>query len=103
MTGFAPEIGTQSPGWKENKDSRLAQIMSDVFAKQNGRPMKVGAIHAGLECGWHFEKNPKLDMVSTGVTAIDIHSPQEKIVLATIRPQVELIEETLREIASLEA
>ena len=63
--------------------------------------MKVETIHAGLECGWHFRKNPQLDMVSIGVTTKDIHSPKEHLVLATVKPQVDLIVEPLHKIAVL--
>ena len=101
LTGFTAHIGTQSPGWKENKDSRLAKIMAETFEAQNGQPMKVETIHAGLECGWHFRKNPELDMVSIGVTTMDIHSPKERLELATVEPQVRLIMETLSKIAKL--
>jgi len=101
LTGFTAHIGTQSPGWKENKDSKLAKIMADTFQKQNGKAMKVETIHAGLECGWHFRKNPDLDMVSIGVTTLDIHSPKERLLLETVKPQVDLIVATLQEIARL--
>lgn len=101
LTGFTAHIGTQSPGWKENKDSRLARIMAETFEAQNGKKMKVETIHAGLECGWHFQKNPQLDIVSIGVTTIDIHSPKERLELATVEPQVKLIMETLKKIAAL--
>ena len=101
LTGFTAIVGTKSPGWKENKDSRLAKLITETFEEQNGRPMKVETIHAGLECGFHFSKNPKLDMVSIGVTTQDIHSPNEKLVLATVEPQVKLIEATLKKIANL--
>ena len=102
LTGFTAHIGTQSPGWKENKDSRLAKLMTGIFKEQNGLDMKVETIHAGLECGWHFLKNPKLDMVSIGVTTKDIHSPNEKLLLDTVEPQVHLILETLHQIAERE-
>ena len=101
LTGFTALVGTKSPGWKENKDSRLAKMMAEIFEAQNGKPMKVETIHAGLECGWHFRKNPHLDMVSIGVTTQDIHSPNEKLVLATVEPQVKLIEATLQKIAKM--
>lgn len=101
LLGFEAVIGTKSPGWKENKKSVLAKMMAEIFEEQNGKPMKVETIHAGLECGWHFGKNPNLDMVSIGVTTQDIHSPKERLVLATVEPQVRLIEETLQRIAKL--
>lgn len=99
LAGFSVHIGTPAPGWKENKQSRLAELMAEIFEQQNGKPMKVGTIHAGLECGWHYCKNPKLDIVSIGVTTQEIHSPRERLLLETVTPQVELIVETLHRIA----
>ena len=101
LTGFTLHASDKAPGWKENKNSRLAKIMAETFEEQNGKPMKVETIHAGLECGYHFMRNPQLDMVSIGVTTVDIHSPNEKVMLATIEPQVKLIETTLQKIAKL--
>ncbi len=98
LTGFKVKCSSIKPGWKERSDSRLAQLMNSIFEEQQGKPMRVGAIHAGVECGWHFKKNPKLDIVSIGVTTIDIHSPQERLLLETVKPQVELIQETLKRI-----
>jgi len=95
LTGFHLTFGSQSPGWAEKLESKLVPLITSIFEEQNKQPMKVEIIHAGLECGWFFQKNPDLDMVSIGVTAIGIHSPEEKIELATVAPQVKLIMETL--------
>lgn len=100
-TGFDVKIGSISPGWPEKKDSKLVKIMTKIFAEQNNKKMKVGSIHAGLECSWHFCKNPAIDMVSIGVTTVDIHSPNEHVILASIPPQIKLILATLEEIARL--
>nr|WP_085022679.1 beta-Ala-His dipeptidase [Anaerovibrio sp. JC8] len=99
MAGFTAVIGNQSPGWKENANSRLAKVMQEVFKQQNGFSMKVETIHAGLECGYHLMKKPDLDVVSIGVTTMDIHSPQERLELASIVPQVKLIAETIQRLA----
>ena len=103
LMGFTLHASDKAPGWQENKNSRLAKIMAETFKEQNGKPMKVETIHAGLECGYHFQNNPQLDMVSIGVTSVDIHSPNEKVMLATIEPQVKLILATLQKIAQLKA
>lgn len=97
--GLEVQIATPSPGWRERPKSALSDTMAEIFEMQNGRPMKVDVIHAGLECGWHVKKAPKLDMVSIGVTTHDIHSPKETLDLTTIAPQVRLVMETLRRIA----
>lgn len=98
-TGFALSVGAKSPAWREREQSALAQIMGEVYAAQNGgTPMKIESIHAGLETSWHAAKNPALDMVSIGVTAIGIHTPEERIEIAAIVPEAKLIMETLRRI-----
>ncbi len=99
LAGFDVRIHAKTPAWKENKGSRLVRLMTEIFRQQNGHPMKVGIIHAGLECGWHFQKNPGLDIVSIGVTTENIHTPEERLVLSTVEPQVRLISEALRRIA----
>jgi len=44
----------------------------------------VRAIHAGLECGLFLEKYPEMDMISIGPTLRNVHSPDEKINIATV-------------------
>ena len=46
--------------------------------------MKVSSIHAGLECGLFLSKYPYLDMVSFGPTLRGVHSPVEKMEIATV-------------------
>ena len=95
LTDFELFAGRISPGWAERQDSRLAQLMLAAFQEQNSRPMRVATIHAGLECSWHLQKNPRLDIVSIGTSNNDIHSPKETLELDTVAPQVRLIAEVL--------
>ena len=100
LTGFSLVVGAASPAWRENPKSKLRTIMAEVYAAQNGgTPMKIESIHAGLETSWHASKNPALDMVSVGVTAHGIHTPEERIEIAAIVPEAKLLMETLRRIA----
>ena len=74
--------------------------MGEVYAAQNGgTQMTVESIHAGLETSWHAAKNPELDMVSIGVTTTGIHTPAERVEIATIVPEAKLLMGTLRRIA----
>ena len=95
LTDFELQTGRISPSWAERQDSRLAKLMLEVFAEQNGQPMRMATIHAGLECSWHLQKNPQLDIVSIGTNNNDIHSPKETLELDTVAPQVRLIAEVL--------
>ena len=99
LGGFNVRVGEPSPCWHEVSDSLLADTMKKIFAVQNRRLMRTETIHAGLECGWFRQKNPKLDIVSIGASTQDIHSPQEKLFLDTIAPQAKLILATLESLA----
>lgn len=97
-TGWQLEAGEISPGWAPRPKSPLAEVISRVYREQNGAPMKVGAIHAGLECGFHARKAPELDIVSIGVTTRDIHSPRETLELDTVPVEVRLIAGTIEKL-----
>lgn len=99
LTGFALHIGTIAPGWDEDRDNPLADTIVQLFEQQMKKPMKVETIHAGLECGWFYRKNPKMKFVSVGVTTHDIHSPKESLELSTVTPLVELILAAVKKLA----
>ena len=72
------------PGWTPDPSSRLLQITVDSYRRLFGTEPKVRAIHAGLECGLFLEKYPDLEMVSFGPTLRGVHSPDERIEIATV-------------------
>ncbi|MCK9206936.1 MAG: aminoacyl-histidine dipeptidase [Salinivirgaceae bacterium] len=72
------------PGWKPNKNSEILKIAEDSYHKLFGHKPVVRAIHAGLECGLFLEKYPEMDMISIGPTLRNVHSPDEKINIATV-------------------
>ena len=75
--GAAAVSGNSYPGWKPQPESRLTGVCCDVWEKRSGKPMKLGAIHAGLETGAFSKKNPDLELISIGPEAHGCHTPQE--------------------------
>ncbi len=73
------------PGWKLNPKSEIVRIAEDSYRRLFGHDPKILAIHAGLECGLFSEKYPKLDMVSFGPTLRGVHSPDERLLLPTVK------------------
>jgi dipeptidase D len=73
------------PGWKLNLDSELLKITVDSYRRLFKKEPKVLAIHAGLECGLFSEKYPEIDMVSFGPTLRGVHSPDEKLLIPTVK------------------
>jgi dipeptidase D len=86
------------PGWKPNPDSEILDISIKAFERLFGKKPRIYAIHAGLECGLFYERNPKLDMLSCGPTILGAHSPDERLEIATVEKWWRLIQEILKSI-----
>ena len=99
LAGFDVEHSDGYPGWAPNPESKLlaetVQCYRDLFAAEP----KVRAIHAGLECGLFLEKYPHLEMVSFGPTLRGVHSPDERLEIATVDKFWKLLVELLKRIA----
>ena len=75
--------GDGYPGWAPNPQSPLLEVTKKAYAELFKTEPKVLAIHAGLECGLFLEKYPYLDMVSIGPQMFGVHSPQERLSIAS--------------------
>ena len=73
----------QYPGWKPNMKSEILKVACDTYKQLFGEDAKIKAIHAGLECGLFLEKAPHLDMISFGPTMRGVHSPDERLHIAS--------------------
>ncbi len=73
------------PPWEYRQDSHLRDTMVAVYRALYGEEPKVETIHAGLECGVLVSKLPGLDAVSFGPNMYDIHSPRERLEIASVQ------------------
>jgi len=73
------------PGWAPNPDSEILRIAVKTYEKLFNTKPEVKAIHAGLECGLFLEKYPALDMISIGPTIKGAHSPDERLLISTVK------------------
>ena len=86
------------PGWAPNPESRLLDITVKSYERLFSTEPKVRAIHAGLECGLFLEKYPDLEMVSFGPTLRGVHSPDERLEIATVGKFWALLLEVMKNI-----
>ena len=84
LTGADVRTSHGYPGWKPNLDSAILKTARETYKKMFGKDPAVKAVHAGLECGIIGEKYPGMDMVSFGPTMTGVHSPDEKLDIATV-------------------
>lgn len=83
LAGATVTTKGQYPGWKPNTKSEILKVACDTFKELFGSDAKIKAIHAGLECGLFLEKAPHLDMISFGPTMRGVHSPDERLDIAS--------------------
>jgi dipeptidase D len=98
LTSARITISNAYPGWEPNADSEILEITKKVYKNLFNEEPKVKAVHAGLECGLFLEKYPDLDMISFGPTIKNVHSPSEKLEIATVDKFWKLLINILAEI-----
>lgn len=94
--GGTMKVEGDYPGWEYKKDSRLRDLMIDVFKEQYGKEPTVEAIHAGLECGMFAGKIPGLDCVSIGPNLDQIHTVRENMSISSVQRVYEFVLEVLK-------
>lgn len=72
------------PGWTPNPDSKVLKVAADAYRRLFNEEPTIRAIHAGLECGLIGEKYEGMDMISFGPTLRGVHSPDERLEIATV-------------------
>lgn len=96
--GARTEHNDGYPGWKPNLNSPILAVAKDSYQNLFGKEPRWLAIHAGLECGLIGEKYPGMDMISFGPTLRGVHSPAEKIEIASVQKFWDLLLEILKNV-----
>ncbi len=85
LLGGTTEVKGAYPAWERAQTSPLCDEMVRIYEQQAGEKPVVTTIHGGLECGLLAAKLEGLDCVSIGPDLKDIHTPDEKLSLASLR------------------
>lgn len=93
------ETRDRYPGWEYMADSKLRETYTKQFEAQYGYTPKAEAIHAGLECGLISSRLPGIDIISIGPDLFDIHSPDERMNIASVERTWKLLCDMLKAIA----
>lgn len=73
------------PGFKYQVNSPIRELMVETWRDMYGSEPVVEAIHAGVECGLFVDKIKELDAVSIGPDMRDIHTPEERLSIASTK------------------
>lgn len=97
--GGAVELSGDYPAWPYVADSLLREVMCESYREMTGREPLIEVIHAGVECGILAAKLPGLDAVSYGPDLKDIHSPNERLNVASVAEMWKLTLSVLKKLA----
>jgi dipeptidase D len=99
LAGASVEEGVGYPGWKPDVSSRLLGIVRQAHQEVTGKAPRVGAVHAGLECGIIGEKYRGMDMISIGPQIEFPHSPDERVEIDSVGTFWKVLTATLDHLA----
>ncbi len=98
MVGGSAQREGAYPGWAYRKNSVLRQTMVETWQNMFGETPKVEVIHAGLECGVLQSKLPGLDAMAFGPEILGIHTPAERLNVASVEKNYRFLLEVLERI-----
>ena len=94
--GGQAELDSDYSAWPYRPESPLRDRVAEVFYEQYGEKPRIAALHAGLECGILSGKLPELDCISLGPDLTDIHTPRERLYIASTERTWRLLLGTLK-------
>ena len=94
--GGEATIPTAYSAWQYRPDSHLREVMTGAFFTVYGTEPRIAALHTSLECGILSGKMPDLDCISIGPDVVNVHTPRERLRVASTWRTWALLRETLR-------
>ena len=83
---LAPKVSRRGvySGWEAPADSPLLAAAREIQRAIYPKPFEVKAIHAGLELGCFHKLSPQLELLCFGPEVHDMHSPAERVKIASV-------------------
>ena len=91
---LSEKIG-EYPGWDPDANSKVTKLMAGIYEDLYKKAPWIYACHAGLECGLIMEKYPEMDCTSVGPEVNFPHSPDERCLISSVPPFLEVLKGTL--------
>ena len=96
--GGTMTVEGEYPAWEYKEESKLRDVMTAKYEEMFQEKMVVEAIHAGVECGLFVDSIEGLDAVSFGPNIYDIHTPKERLDIASTERTWNFILEVLKDL-----
>lgn len=100
--GFTFCIDGRLPCWEYNPDSILTPQVERMYMECNKKVPELKKIHAGVEGGVFIEKQRRegkpLEVVNIGCRQLDVHTPRERLQIASVGKTFTLLKKILCEL-----
>ena len=98
LEGYMFKVAGDSfyPPFERVKDSKMREIMKEVIFDVYQKELLVADTHGGTECGVFKKLNPALDIISFGPLSYDIHTPKERLDIASFKRSEAVLKEIIR-------
>ncbi|MFW5893032.1 MAG: aminoacyl-histidine dipeptidase [Bacillota bacterium] len=96
--GATSVLSASYPEWPYQKHSPVRELMKKTYESLSGKEATVSAIHGGLETGFLLEKLGPMDVVALGPDIDDVHTPNERLSIASTERTYALLLKTLSKI-----
>ena len=83
--GAKLEIKGVYPAWEYDEKSALREKAVKLYTEMYGKEPTVWGTHAGLEAGILAEQLGGIDVINFGCEILDVHSPDERMNLASLK------------------
>ncbi|MFW5894398.1 MAG: aminoacyl-histidine dipeptidase, partial [Bacillota bacterium] len=91
-------LNASYPEWPYQKHSPIRELMKTTYESLSGKEARVSAIHGGLETGFLLEKLGPMDVVALGPDIHDVHTPNERLDIASTKRTYALLLDVLSRI-----
>lgn len=98
LTGATVELIADYPEWQFAPESKVREVMKEVYQQMYGKELQISAIHAGLECGFLSQKLGNIDMISIGPDITGAHTPKESLSISSTERVYQFLCEVLKAI-----
>ena len=102
LCGLTPTLRSKFGAWEFVPDSKLLEQTKVFYQQVFGVEANVAQIHAGVEGGVFQEKaqrtGRKVDLINLGCMNYDVHTPKERLEIASVKPTYELLCKILSEV-----
>lgn len=96
--GFQTHREARYPSWSYDATSFMRETLQSVFKEQYHKELELVAVHGGLECGVFKALDPDMDIVTMGPIMEDIHTPKERMNLASFDRTFDLLTAYLKQL-----